>query len=114
MLQIQLFGTLSIQYARPDGSNQALLLTSKLANMFAFLSLYRGRYFSREELVAELWDDLCGNAVSQGAFNTILWRLRKNIEKKHFQNGELFERDGRGFVCFRKEANVYLDIEEFK
>lgn len=114
MLQVQLFGTLSIQYARPDGSNQSLLLTSKLANMFAFLSLYRGRYFSREELVSELWDDLCGNAVSQGAFNTILWRLRKSIEKKHFQNGELFERDGRGFVCFRKEADVYLDIEEFK
>ncbi|WP_196137473.1 BTAD domain-containing putative transcriptional regulator [Aliikangiella sp. G2MR2-5] len=114
MLQIQLFGTLSIQYARADGSHQALLLTSKLANMFAFLSLYRGRYFSRDELVAELWDDLCGNTVSQGAFNTILWRLRKNIEKQHFRNGELFERDGRGFICFRKEANVYLDIEEFK
>ncbi len=114
MLHIQLFGSLSVQQAFPDGRTITLLLTSRLANVLAFLALFRGHYFSREKLVAELWDDLYGSEVSQGAFNNILWRLRKNIEKDHYKAGELINRDCRGFICFRKEADVYLDIEEFR
>lgn len=113
MLHIQLFGSLCVQHTCIDG-NKSLLLTSQLASVLAFLALFRGRYFSREELVSELWDESRACDVSQGAFNTALWRLRKRIEKEHYRAGEVIDRDQRGFVCFRKEADVYLDIEEFK
>lgn len=114
MLHIQLFGSLCVHHTYPDGHRNMLVLTSRLANILAFLALFRGRYFSREELVEELWDNVDTPHVTQGAFNTTLWRLRKNIESKHYNTGELIERDGRGFICFRRDANVYLDIEEFK
>ncbi|TQV85968.1 AfsR/SARP family transcriptional regulator [Aliikangiella coralliicola] len=114
MIHIQLFGSLSVQHAMPDGNINPLTLTTKVGDILAFLSLFRGRYFSRDELVSEIWEDNYGKEVSQGAFNTTLWRLRKKIEKKYYRAGELFRRDCRGFLCFRKEADVYLDIEEFK
>lgn len=114
MLLIRLFGSLTIQHEYRDGVGESLALSGRVAGILAFLSLARGRYFSRDELIGALWEEQRDDAVSAGAFNTTLWRLRKQIELPPCQAGTRLARDRRGFICLRQDADIQLDIEEFE
>jgi DNA-binding SARP family transcriptional activator len=78
----------------------------------AYLALARGKYFTRQQLIDELWAGE-GEAVSAGTLNTVLWRLRKLVEAPPLKHGELIACDRRGGIGLRREAPVELDIDEF-
>lgn len=114
MLQIRLFGSLTIQHELANGAGEGLILSGHVAGILAFLALARGRYFSRDELIGAIWEEQREEAVSAGAFNTTLWRLRKQIELPPCRAGARLARDRRGFICLRDDADIQLDIEEFE
>ncbi|WP_349605003.1 BTAD domain-containing putative transcriptional regulator [Cupriavidus sp. DF5525] len=80
--------------------------------LLAYLALARGRYFSRSELVSVLWAEQA-DSVGNGTFNTVLWRLRKLIERPPLSPGSLIACDRRGAVGMHLQAPVQLDVEAF-
>jgi DNA-binding SARP family transcriptional activator len=113
MLRLQLFGVVS--FSMGSGGPSAEMLThvrGRPGCLLAYLALARGRYFSRGELVSVLWPDQ-PDAVGAGTFNTVLWRLRKLVERPPLAHGSLITCDRRGALGLHPKAPVQLDVEVF-
>jgi DNA-binding SARP family transcriptional activator len=114
MLRLHLFGALSFSLADAHNGTFAepVHLGGRSGSLLAYLALARGRYFSRSELVSALWADQ-SDAVSSGTFNTVLWRLRKTVERPPLAHGELIACDRGGAVGLHPQARIELDVEQF-
>lgn len=113
MLQLHLFGALAFSIVAAGSLPCAPThVSGRPGSLLAFLALARGRYFTRGELVAALWADQA-DAVGSGTFNTVLWRLRKLIEKPPVEHGTLIACDRRGAVGLHPQAPIQLDVDEF-
>ncbi|MCF7220881.1 AfsR/SARP family transcriptional regulator [Marilutibacter chinensis] len=110
MLRIRLFGSLSV--ASGDGG-EGVAIAGRCANLLAYLALGHGRYFSRSELLANLWPERTASSTP-GSFNTALWRLRRMVERPPLKQGDLIVSDRRGAIGLNGPAGVWLDVEEFE
>ena len=111
MLHLHLFGAVSFSF---DAAGASVLthVGGRPGCLLAYLALARGRYFSRSELVSVLWPD----PVDQrgvGTFNTVLWRLRKLVERPPLAQGELIACDRCGAVGLHPMAPLQLDVDRF-
>jgi DNA-binding SARP family transcriptional activator len=113
MLRLQLFGVVSFS-VDADGAPAGMLthVGGRPGCLLAYLALSRGRYFSRGELVSTLWPDQ-PDSVGAGTFSTVLWRLRKLVERPPFAHGALITCDRRGALGLHPKASVELDVEAF-
>lgn len=113
MIRIWLFGSMSIATPGALDGNEAVAIAGRCANLLAYLALGHGRYFSRIELLDNLWPDN-GSGNHTGSFNTALWRLRRLIERPPHKHGDLITSDRRGAIGLNGPAGVWLDVEEFE
>jgi DNA-binding SARP family transcriptional activator len=113
MLRLHLFGVVSFSV---DTGGCAPAVPTHVRGrpgcLLAYLALARGRYFSRGELVSVLWPDQ-SDSVGIGTFNTVLWRLRKLVERPPLTHGSLIACDRRGALGLQLKAPVELDVEAF-
>jgi DNA-binding SARP family transcriptional activator len=112
MLQVCMFGSLSVNSHANDGAPSAITLSGRLAMMFAFLALARGHYFQRRDLMEALWSDRSESATA-GMFNTTLWRLRRALENAPLHTGELIAAGRRGPIGLHRNAAMQVDLETF-
>jgi DNA-binding SARP family transcriptional activator len=113
MLRLHLFGPLAYTRRTPELPEATPTpLRGRSRSLMAYLALARGRYFTRQQLIDELWAGE-SEEVSAGTLNTVLWRLRKLIEAPPLKHGELIACDRRGGIALRNEAPIELDIDEF-
>jgi DNA-binding SARP family transcriptional activator len=113
MLRLHLFGALSFSFEGPGADARAPLhVTGRPGSLLAFLALAHGRYFSRGELVSALWGDQA-EGVGSGTFNTVLWRLRKLVERPPMVHGALITCDRHGAVGLDPHTKIALDVDEF-
>jgi DNA-binding SARP family transcriptional activator len=111
MLHLHLFGAVSFSIdVAAGGTGAHTRVSGRPGCLLAYLALARGRYFSRAELVSMLWGD---QSASVGTFNTVLWRLRKQLERPPLALGALIACDRRGAVGLQPQAAVELDVEAF-
>ena len=110
MLRIRLFGSLSV--ARDD-DGEGVAIAGRCANLLAYLALGHGRYFSRSELLANLWPERTSSSTP-GSFNTALWRLRRMVERPPLKQGDVIVSDRRGAIGLNGPVGVWLDVEEFE
>lgn len=113
MVRLHLFGVVSFS-VDPGGSaaGETTHVRGRPGCLLAYLALARGRYFSRGELVSVLWPDQ-PDSVGAGTFNTVLWRLRKLVERPPLAHGSLIACDRRGALGLHLKAPVELDVEAF-
>lgn len=113
MLRLQLFGVVSFS-VDTDGAPAGVPthVRGRPGCLLAYLALARGRYFSRGELVSALWPDQ-PDSVGTGTFSTVLWRLRKLVERPPLAHGSLITCDRRGALGLHPKAPVELDVEAF-
>lgn len=113
MLRLHLFGVVSFS-VDTGGSPPAepTHVRGRPGCLLAYLALARGRYFTRGELVSVLWPDQL-DTVGTGTFNTVLWRLRKTVERPPLAHGSLIACDRRGALGLHLKAPVELDVEAF-
>lgn len=111
MVRIWLFGSLTVALDGADGETRAI--AGRCASLLAYLALGQGRYFTRSELLANLWPERTGSA-SMGSFNTALWRLRGLVERPPLKHGDLIVCDRRGAIGLNGPAGVWLDVDEFE
>lgn len=109
MLRIRLFGSLSVA----SDDDEGVAIAGRCANLLAYLALGHGRYFSRSELLANLWPERACSSTP-GSFNTALWRLRRMVERPPLKQGDLIVSDRRGAIGLNGPAGVWLDVEEFE
>jgi len=113
MLRLHLFGALSFSVGDAGvGACPPRHVSGLPGSLLAFLALSHGRFFSRGELAAALWADHA-EGVGNGSFNTVLWRLRKLVERPPVAHGALISCDRRGAVGLHPQAQISLDVEEF-
>lgn len=108
MFRIWVFGSVSIAY----GDARAVAVSGRCGSLLAYLALGQRRYFSRSELLANLWPerDAC---ASSGSFNTALWRLRRIVETPPLRHGDLIVSDRRGAIGLDGPMEIWLDVAEF-
>lgn len=111
MFRIWLFGSLSI--AADETEERATAIAGRCGSLLAYLALGHGRYFSRSELLGNLWPEHASSSTA-GSFNTALWRLRRLIERPPLKHGDLIVCDGRGAIGLNGPAGVWLDVDEFE
>ncbi|WP_242113288.1 AfsR/SARP family transcriptional regulator [Luteimonas aquatica] len=111
MTKIWLFGSLTV--AADHGAAAPLALVGRSASLLAYLALGRGCYYSRAELLGNLWPERSG-AGTPGSFNTALWRLRRLIEPPPYRHGDVIACDRRGAIGLNGSAQLWLDVEEFQ
>lgn len=113
-LRLALFGAFSVNIAHlGSGSVRALSLGGRPGGLLALLALAGGRFFSRAELVRELWSG-SPEAGSAGCFNTLLWRLRKTLETPPLRTGDLIECDRQGALRIAVNVEISSDVEEYR
>ena len=113
-LRLALFGAFSVNIAHlGSGSVRALSLGGRPGGLLALLALAGGRFFSRAELVRELWSG-SPEAGSAGSFNTLLWRLRKTLETPPLHTGDLIECDRQGALRIAAHVEVSTDVDEYR
>jgi DNA-binding SARP family transcriptional activator len=112
MLQVCLFGSLSVSSHVSADATNSIALPGRLAMMFAFLALARGHYFQRRDLMEALWSDRPESATA-GMFNTTLWRLRRALENAPLHAGELIAAGRRGPIGLHRSAAMQVDLETF-
>jgi DNA-binding SARP family transcriptional activator len=112
MLRLTLFGTLALWSEGPERGARALHIGGRPGSLFALLALSPGRYFSRAELLSSIWSD-SADEVSMGAVNTVLWRLRKVVERPPVALRGLIGCDRSGAVTLNPDVSVSLDVKEF-
>jgi DNA-binding SARP family transcriptional activator len=113
MLRLHLFGVVSFSVDTGDSpAGVPTHVRGRPGCLLAYLALARGRYFSRGELVSVLWPDQ-PDPVGTGTFNTVLWRLRKLVERPPLAHGSLIACDRRGALGLHLKAPVELDVEAF-
>lgn len=111
MLRLHLFGALSISLD-DDEQYAPTRVSGRPGSLLAYLALAHGRFVSRAELVAALWADQ-SDTVGSGTFNTVLWRLRKLVERPPLEHGALIACDHGGCVGLQPRVPVMFDIDEF-
>jgi DNA-binding SARP family transcriptional activator len=111
MVKIWLFGSLTVSLDDEGGRTRAI--AGRCASLLAYLALGQGRYFTRSELLANLWPERSSSA-SMGSFNTALWRLRGLVERPPLKHGDLIACDRRGAIGLNGPAGVWLDVDEFE
>lgn len=103
-VRISLFGTLMV--SAPDRTQLTLAWQGyKAASLLGFLLLHRGRYFTKEDLVRQLWP---GVAPAR-SFN----RLFATISRLNTAVGRLVAHDTAGYSIAADDAMVSLDADEF-
>jgi len=112
MLQVKLFGKLSIQRDGQSLSN----LSAKALELLCYLLLYRDRAHTRETLSAVLWPD-ASLALSKKYLRQTLWQLQAVSE--HQPNREQTEAEALvilnpGWVRINPSAAWWLDVDEFE
>ncbi|RQP23032.1 AfsR/SARP family transcriptional regulator [Piscinibacter terrae] len=114
MLRLHLFGAVSFSLDAGDTGTADLPthVSGRPGCLLAYLALARGRYFSRSDLMSVLWSDPA-ETVGMGTFNTVLWRLRKLIERPPMPSGSLIACDRRGAVGLHPQAPIQLDVDAF-
>lgn len=114
MLRLHLFGVVSYTVDAGDTATDVVPthVSGRPGCLLAYLALARGRYFSRSDLVSALWAEQA-ESVGTGTFNTVLWRLRKLVERPPLPPGSLIACDRRGAVGMHLQAPVQLDVEAF-
>ena len=113
-LRLALFGSFSVDLSwTGNAAVRALSLTGRPGGLLALLALAGGRFFSRAELVRELWSG-SPEAGSAGSFNTLLWRLRKTLEAPPLATGDLIECDRQGALRLAGHVQVTTDIDEYR
>jgi DNA-binding SARP family transcriptional activator len=113
MLRLFLFGALSVCADGSDAVNPARThITGRPGSLLAFLALAPGRSFTRGELLATIWADH-GEEVGIGAVNTLLWRLRKLVEKPPIAQTGLIACGRAGSIGLNPQAQITLDVNEF-
>lgn len=112
MLHIWLFGSLSVAHGAV--AEEAKAISGRCGSLLAYLALGRGHYFSRSELLGILWPVQNSASISQGSFNTALWRLRRIVECGPYRYGDLISSDRRGGIGLNGSADIWLDTEEFE
>lgn len=112
-MRLTLFGALSfgVEGIEPAASAYERV-TGRPGSLLAFLALAPRRHFSRSELLTALWGDR-NEAVGSGTFNTVLWRLRKQVERPPLAHGDLVACDRHGYVGLNPNARLTLDVDEF-
>lgn len=110
MVKIWLFGSLTVALGADSGTRA---IAGRCASLLAYLALGQGRYFTRSELLANLWPERSSSA-SMGSFNTALWRLRGLVEQPPLKHGDLIVCDRRGAIGLNGPAGVWLDVDEFE
>ncbi|WP_369979407.1 AfsR/SARP family transcriptional regulator [Xanthomonas bundabergensis] len=108
MFRIWVFGSVSIAY----GDARAVAVPGRCGSLLAYLALGQRRYFSRSELLANLWPERDASA-SSGSFNTALWRLRRIVETPPLRHGDLIVSDRRGAIGLDGPMQIWLDVAEF-
>lgn len=111
MVRISLFGSLTVAWGDQEGPSRSL--AGRCAGLLAYLALGQGRYFTRSELLANVWPERSSSA-SMGSFNTALWRLRGLIERPPLKPGDLITSDRRGAIGLTGPEQVWLDVGEFE
>jgi DNA-binding SARP family transcriptional activator len=111
MVKIWLFGSLTVSLDDEGGQTRAI--AGRCASLLAYLALGQGRYFTRSELLANLWPERSSSA-SMGSFNTALWRLRGLVERPPLKHGDLIACDRRGAIGLNGPAGVWLDVDQFE
>jgi DNA-binding SARP family transcriptional activator len=112
MLQVCMFGSLSVSSCASTDVPSSISLPGRLAMMFAYLALARGHYFQRRDLMEALWSDRSESATA-GMFNTTLWRLRRALETAQLQAGEVIAAGRRGPIGLHRGAAMQVDLESF-
>jgi DNA-binding SARP family transcriptional activator len=110
MPTIRLFGA-APSVGGDDG--QVVVLQGHAALLLTRLALGRGRTFSRAELSEGLWPEASAEKAA-GSFNTLLWRLRRLLERPPLQHGELITCDRHGAVALSGSVPLWLDVKEFE
>jgi DNA-binding SARP family transcriptional activator len=113
MLRIWLFGSLAIANDDDERDQVAVAIAGRCGSLLAYLALGQGRFFSRAELLSNLWPE--GSvSTTNGSFNTALWRLRRLVERSPLKHGDLIVCDSRGAVGLNGPVRVWLDVDEFE
>jgi DNA-binding SARP family transcriptional activator len=111
MVRISLFGSLTVAWGDGDGPGRSL--AGRCGGLLAYLALGQGRFFTRSELLANVWPERSSSA-SMGSFNTALWRLRGLIERPPLKAGDLITCDRRGAIGLTGPERIWLDVGEFE
>lgn len=111
MVRISLFGSLTVAWGDHDGPCRSL--AGRCGGLLAYLALGQGRFFTRSELLANVWPERSSSA-SMGSFNTALWRLRGLIERPPLKAGDLIACDRRGAIGLTGPERIWLDVGEFE
>ena len=112
MLHIGLFGHLSVTRSVGETGFETIDITGRPGSLLAYLALAKGRFFQRNELLNTLWTGTGDAAISTGAFNTTLWRLRKALERPGTP-AEIALCDRHGAIGLAHDAPLELDTEAF-
>jgi len=111
MLYLRLFGQFAVANCDDFAPSASVALSGRMGSLLAYLALARGKFFTRSELITVLWSDQSDASI--GSFNTILWRLRKALERSPLQQTSLVISDRRGAIGLPQDAALQLDIDKF-
>jgi DNA-binding SARP family transcriptional activator len=112
MLNVALFGSLSVSLAADSTQARPINLPTRQAALLVFLALGRGRYFSRWQIAQTLWGD-SQDATTLGPLNTALWRLRRAIEQAPAKPGDYLVTNRQGALGLNGPGPIWLDVDDF-
>lgn len=111
MLELTLFGSVAAKL-HYGSEIQAVPLAPRPAQLLAFLTLGRGRFFHRTEIGQSIWGE--GEEAGSGSVSTALWRLRKAIERPPAKSGDFIASNRQGAVGLNTAATVSSDVGDFE
>ncbi|MBB6634700.1 response regulator [Cohnella thailandensis] len=88
---------------------RAKWISSKSAELFAYLLLHRGRWISRQRLLGDIFAGMIGSNAEK-YLNTTVYQLRKSLEPIGLREAVRSENDGYALEL----EHAFVDYEEFE
>ena len=108
-LRVNAFGKLRMQL---NGSELNSFPTRHVEELLGYLLLHPNIHHNREKLIEMLWPHTVAANV-KARFSTVLWRLRKSLDKFGLPSAECLEVN-RQAVCFVPPTDMVFDVYEFQ